>query len=68
MAEYILRNPHTLPMIIKLMGGGMVKASFPALSGCDGISTNPDPWKARDEAILNCARAIVDRLQTELNP
>jgi hypothetical protein len=52
-------------MIIEVNAGGEVRASFPALQDCEGTAFDPDPWKARDKAILNCAKEIVARLQVE---
>jgi hypothetical protein len=65
MTLWTLRNPHSLPMVIELIGAQTVRASFPAIPGCEGEATNLDPWKARDEAILNCAKSIVVNLQSE---
>jgi hypothetical protein len=65
MATHKLNNPHTLPMVIELRGDGEVRASFPAIPDCEGVSFNSDPWKARDEAILNCAKLIVAKMQPE---
>jgi hypothetical protein len=59
---YKLRNPHTLPMVIE-RSAGKVRASFPAVPDCEGVSFHPDPWKARGEAILDCAKAIVASLK-----
>lgn len=65
MSVFTLRNPHTLPMVIELTDDGEVKASFPALPGCEGTAFHADHWRARDVAILNCARAIVAKLEME---
>jgi predicted RNase H-like HicB family nuclease len=49
---WVLKNPYTLPMSIKLLRNGRVTATFPALPGCVGTGANPD------EAILSAAKAI----------
>ena len=59
MTTWNLKNPHSLPMIIKLQSDGSVLAEFPALSGCRGVGVDTDIWKARDKAIFNCAQSMV---------
>lgn len=60
---WLLRNPHELPMVITLRADYTVYAEFPAVVGCFGIGVSTDPWKARDMAILNCAKAVVQRME-----
>lgn len=50
---WILKNPYTLPMSVKLLTNGRVSATFPALPGCVGIGANPD------EAILSAAKVMI---------
>jgi hypothetical protein len=52
-------------MVIEIIGVQTVRATFPAIPGCEGEGTHLDPWKARDMAILNCAQSIVAKLQSE---
>jgi hypothetical protein len=61
--RWLLKNPHTLPMIITLNPDGSVTASFPGVSGCEATVYDDDPWKARDKAVLACAKQIVATLE-----
>ena len=65
MTLWTLSNPHSLSMVIEIIGVQTVRATFPAIPGCEGEGTHLDPWKARDIAILNCAQSIVAKLQSE---
>ncbi len=63
MTRWLLKNPHTLPMRIAFNPeDGSVTARFPALAVSARIK-HADIWKARDLAVLACAKAMVDRLE-----
>jgi hypothetical protein len=61
--SWLLKNPHTLPMVITLNYDGSVTASFPAVSGCAATAFDDDPWRARERAILDCAKLMVVLLE-----
>jgi len=60
--RWLLKNPHTLHMIVTLNPDGTVTAAFPALE-CEQTVFDNDPWHARDKAILACAEAMVAKLR-----
>ena len=60
---WLLRNPHTLPMIITLLPDGTVSAEFPGVEDCKVAVRHSDPWRAREMAILKCAKLIVARME-----
>lgn len=62
-ADWILKNPHHLCMVITLNPDMSVTASFPAVPGSSATVWLEDPWRARDEAILGCAESIVAHLK-----
>ena len=65
MAKWLLPNPHTLPMVITLHSDGSVTAEFPALGECKGTEWDQSPWRARDKAILACAKAMVAKMEDQ---
>jgi hypothetical protein len=63
MTLWRLRNPHSLPMVITFHADGTVRADFPGIEGCSGMGIDVNVWKARDQAILNCARSMVEIME-----
>jgi hypothetical protein len=59
---WLLKNPHTLSMVITLNPDGSVTADFPGLE-CAATVLDDDPWRARDRAILACAKLMVAKLE-----
>jgi len=61
---WILKNPHSLSMVVTMHSDGTVTAEFPALKAM-GMAWAPSPWDARDKAILRCAEAMVAVFKSE---